>query len=502
MKTIQKQTLWGTIISFLGVFFGTLNQGFLIPKYLETEQLGLISILFSYSVILQVMGPLGFNYAGSKFFSKFEDSSNGHNGFLFLGLFFILIGIIISSFLLFLFKNWIIGTQIQSSNLFQDYFYFLYPLLIFNTLFNFFDNYAKNLRDTFWGVFLSQFFNRFGTFLATILVIFGFIDFQIFLKIWLFVQCVPALLIFLHILRLPGFSFKPNSYFFHSDFKNEFISFSIWSLFTGIGTIAIFKIDSILVYRYLGLSQIGIYNFCLLFGSVMSISYNINLKTATSFIIKSIQDEEWDKVERIYKKSSLTQAIFGFGILILSFSCLEILFSLINKPEFNAAVWPILIIGYTKIFDLISGMNTLILLYSKYYKWDIVLNGIFVIFLIFLNALLIPDFGINGASIALLFATIIYNFLRVSLIYKKFNLLPFKSSLIEIFIIGTILIGIGFILPDFKQDLISKIFTLFYKSLVLGGIFTFIVIKRNYSEDINEVFDKFLNYLKFLFIAK
>lgn len=502
MKTIQKQVLWGTVISFLGVFFGTLNQGFLIPKYLDTEQLGLISILVSYSVILQVTGPLGFNYAGSKFFTKFEDSKNGHKGFLFLGLVFILTGIIISSILLFFFKNWIIGTQIQSSNLFKNYFYYLYPLLIFNTLFNFFDNYAKNLKDTFFGVFLSQFFNRFGTFMATLFVIFGIINFELFLQIWLFVQCAPAFLILIYILRLPGFSIKPNFYFFQSGFKKDFFNFSTWSLFTGIGTIAIFKIDSILVYRYLGLSQIGIYNFCLLFGSVMSISYNINLKSATSFIIKSIQNEEWDIVERIYKKSSLTQTIFGFGVLILSFSNLEILFSLINKPEFNAAIWPVLIIGYTKIFDLMSGMNTLILLYSKYYKWDIFLNIIFVAFLIFLNALLIPNFGLKGASFALLFATIIYNLLRVVLIYRKFKLLPFESYLIEIFILGTILIVIGYYLPDFKQDLLSTLFTLFYKSFLLGGIFTFIVLKRNYSGDINEIFYKLSNYLKFLFTAK
>lgn len=502
MKTIQKQTLWGTLISFAGVFFGTINQGYLMPKYLQTDQIGLISILISYSVILQIIGPLGFHYAGSKYFPKFENPKEGHNGFLFIGLLFVLVGITIGAFFLFFFEDWIVGTQIESSKLFKDYFYFLYPLLICNSFFSIFDNYAKNLQDTVFGIFLNQLFNRIGAFIVTVLVIIGYLNFEQFIQLWVVSQCLPAILIFLYILFIPGSSFKPTAFFFKGGFRKDFISLAMWSLLTGLGTVAIFKLDSILVYMYLGLSQIGIYNFCLLFGSVMSISYNINVKTTTSFIIKSIHNEDWEKVKVIYQKSSLTQTIFGFGILILAFSNLEILFSLINKKEFDVAIWAILIIGYTKIVDLMTGINSLILLYSKYYRWDIYLNLIFVLIIVVLNAVLIPYFGINGAAFSLFLATVFYNFLRVAFLYKKFQIIPFKSQLLEVLLVGSIMIFIGFYLPDFKESILLKLITITYKSVVLGSVFSFIVIKRNYSTDFNELFFKGVSYLNDLFKAK
>lgn len=496
MKTIQKQTLWGTIISFIGVFFGTVNQGYLIPKYLETEQLGLISILLSYSVILQIIGTLGFNNAGSKFFPQFENQKNGHNGFLFLGLIFLTIGFCLASILLHFLKPWIVGTQINTSSLFSEYFYLLYPLMIFNSIYNYLENYAKNLKDTVFGIFLSQLFNRLGTLVATFFVIFGWINFHDFLKVWLVLQGIPPIALFIYIYFLPGFSLKPQKFFFYSTFKKDFYSFSIWSLITGLGTVAIFKIDSILVYRYLGLSQIGVYNFCLLFGSVMSISYNINIRASTSFIIHAIQKEEWDKVKRIYQKSSLTQTIFGFGILILAFSNLETLFSLIGKTEFSAATWAVLIIGYTKIVDLMTGINALILLYSQYYRWDILFNIFFIVFIIVLNYLLIPTYGLNGAALALLVATFVYNSLRVWLIHQKFGILPFKKSIIEIFIISSFLVFLGYFLPNLDGNYWMKSLSITYKSIVLASIFSSIILKRKYSEDFNDYFQQGLNYFK------
>lgn len=501
MKTIQNQTLWGTIISFIGIFIGTINQGILIPKYLETDQLGLISILLSYSGILAIISPLGFNNAGSKYFPKFENEKNGHNGYLFLGLIFILLGLIISSIILVFFEKYMVASN-EGSNLFNHYFNYLFPLLIFTSLFNFFDNYAKNLRYTVFGIFLGQLFNRLGTFLATILILLRLIDFHQFLILWMFVQCLPSLIMFFYILRIPGFSLLPQKFFGDSPFKKEFFRFAAWSLLTGIGTVAIFKLDSILVYRYLGLAQIGVYNFCLLFGSVMAVSYTINVKTSTSFVIKSIQNHDWVKVQRMYQKSSITQSIFGFLLLILAFSNLDVLFSLINKSEFNVATWAVLIVGFAKLVDLGTGINSLILLYSDYYRWDILLNGIFLIFIILFNSLLIPRFGINGAALALLFANLVYNLMRVGLLYKKLNIQPFKFALLEVIILGLILLFVGYQLPNYTSNLLEKMLTVTYKSIFLGGVFSIIVIKRNYSEDFNEIYSKMVSYLRSFLKAK
>lgn len=214
------------------------------------------------------------------------------------------------------------------------------------------------------------------------------------------------------------------------------------STITGISTLIIAHLDKILIYRYLGLSMTGIYGTVSLFGSVMGMSYMAVVKASAAIVIDSINTNDIPKLESIYKKSALTQ--FAFGCLVITgvYFSIDHLFHFI-KPQYEVGKNALLLIGFAKLIDLSNGINGLILSNSKYYKIDTFLVITFVGLLLILNNLLIPNYGLNGAGLAVLISMLYYNFTRTLVVYFNFGIQPFsyKQLLVGIFTLLILLIG-------------------------------------------------------------
>ena len=77
------------------------------------------------------------------------------------------------------------------------------------------------------------------------------------------------------------------------------------------------------------------------------------------------------------------------------------------------------IIGLSKYFDLLLGINNAIIFNSKYYKMVLTLGVLLVIIIVTLNSYFIPKFGLNGAAIATLIAITLYSLAKLFLSYLK-----------------------------------------------------------------------------------
>ena len=489
MSIIKRQTILGTVYSYIGVAIGTLTMALLVPNYFSKEEYGLIGMLTRDMMGFVVLISLGFNQAGNRFFSYFRDPRSNHRGYLFNGLLILAAGTVLVVFILYFFKDWLQFSEESDNSLYIRYYYLLIPLIISTGLFNLFDNYAKGLFDTVTGTFLSQLLIRLLVFICVLAYIFEQIDFHQFIIWWTVSMCLPSLLMIIHASRLGNFSLKFDPYFWQSDFRTEFFRFAAFGLTTTMATIIIQILDNRMVYTFLGLGMSGIYSFCLLFGSVMTMSYNANIKASTSIMLDSLLKNEMDKIKQIFVKSAITQLMFGVVVLVLVWASIDSIFSLV-KPEFAAGKTALIIIGLAKLYDLGSGINSLILPFSKYYKYDSLLAVSFIITLFVLNWFLIPRYGLNGAAAGTLLATIYYNSVRNFLIWKYFGIHPFSRKQMNVLLIGLVILGVGFLLPEIKGSFILSFVSVLYKSFILAILFAVSFYKLNISEEINQLIDK------------
>jgi O-antigen/teichoic acid export membrane protein len=491
MSVIKKQTILGTVYAYVGVLVGTIAQALIIPNFFSPEENGLLAMLMNWTLILVFITNLGFNSAGIRYFDAFRDGSKKHNGYLFNGLIFFLIGTILCIFILIFFKEQIISSSVADNALFEKYYYYIFPITVATALFNIFDNYAKGLYDTVMGNFLSQFLQRFLVLVVIILYVLSVFERSTFVLFWAIALSVPTVWMVIHAYRLGNFSLKPSSFLIKSTVFPEFLKFAGFSILTGLSSIIITKLDTLMVYEYLGLGQTGIYNTCMFFGSVMTISYNVTMKASTAIVLDAMGEKDYPKIQQIFVKSSITQLIFGVGLLCIVWANIDVLFSFI-KPEYAAGKYVILIIGLAKLYDLASGVNSLILAYSAYYRRDSLLVVTFVGLLFVLNHFMIPLWGLNGAAIAALVATIYYNSARNYLIWRYFRIHPYQWNLVYILLIGAVLAILGNYLPTFDASAIQRFFTLCYKTALLSSLYVFIIYKARFSPDLNGMVSRIL----------
>ncbi len=476
MSVIKKQAALSTLYSFIGVLVGTITQGFVIPNYLSTEQNGLLAIILSWATIFASTSGLGFNGAGTRFFNYFRDEKKQHHGYLNLGLRFVFVGIIITFLLLFLFKNQILKNSTGRSSLFEDYYWYIWPLSAFLLLFYLFDHYAKNLYNTIPGNFYLQVLQRVFSLLAILCVVFKWVSFADGVFLWMIALCLPTLFMFVNILKIDGFSLKKRPFPEGGVIQKEFYVFAAFSMITSISTLVITQLDKIMIYRLLDLSSTGIYNTCLLFGSVMSMSYMATNKASSAIVIDALHENDLPKIESIYQKSSIV--LFGSGMLLLLavYANIDHLFSFI-KPAYSVGKTALVVIGLAKLIDLGFGINALIISNSKHYKTDAFLVVSFILVLYALNHLLIPQYGLNGAAWATVVATLYFNLARTYLIWKNFNVLPFTKELASLIILGLLIFyGLKYV-PDYATQALGRFFEMCIKS----GLITVIVLMLVYT---------------------
>ncbi|MDD4757217.1 MAG: hypothetical protein PHG29_14160, partial [Prolixibacteraceae bacterium] len=73
MGIIIKQSIKGSIWSYLGVGVGFITTAYLFPNYLDTETIGLFSLLVSWSILLSQFFSRGINGVTARLFPYFRD---------------------------------------------------------------------------------------------------------------------------------------------------------------------------------------------------------------------------------------------------------------------------------------------------------------------------------------------------------------------------------------------------------------------------------------------
>ena len=81
----------------------------------------------------------------------------------------------------------------------------------------------------------------------------------------------------------------------------------------------------------------------------------------------------------------------------------------------------VLILGFSKLIDLGTGLNSHLLLSSKHWKIEFVTNIFLVLMAGVFNYFLVRKYGIIGSAWATLIAFTVYNAVRFFLIWKLFQ---------------------------------------------------------------------------------
>lgn len=317
MGIIVKQSVKGTTYVYLGLILGFITTGILFPRIYTPEQFGLLKIILAYATMITQFGTLGINGVTIRLFPFFRNPEKQNHGFLALVLTVGLIGFILSSVLLLLFKPLLIDISLDKSALFISYINYLFVVIFFQIFFSILDVYYSALLNSTLGTYLREVFQRILIIILIGCFFFDLLTFHQFVVAYIAALSVPTIYIIISLIREKKFSLKTDFAFLDKVMIRSILSVSVFSIFNGFSMNFIQNIDTIMITKMVGLSGTGIYGVCFFFGVVISMPSRSIYKIANVVSAEAWKTNDMKTIRDIYEKSCLTLFIIG-GLLFLA----------------------------------------------------------------------------------------------------------------------------------------------------------------------------------------
>ncbi len=489
MGIIQRQTIRSGIYIYFGVLIGFVNITLLYPEYLSTAQIGVLGLLVSWGSLFAQLGTLGFGGATIRFFPYFRNREKGHQGFFFLMMMVCLLGYLLFLVIFFLIKDWIIAEAGEES-LLRDYIYLLIPFTAFWLLFIMLDIYNRALYNSTTGTFLNETLARVFVLVLLYPYILDWFNFETYVDLYVVSRGILVVLLVLFLFWKKDISLRPDFSLLNRGMRKDMFSLSFYSLITGFSTIAIMRIDAIMISSFYTESDVGIYLTTFYFGTLVSLPSRALRGITPTLVADAFKANNNEEVSEIYRKSTITQMIAGAYLLIGIWANIQNIFEILPE-EFQAGMYVILYIGIMNFIKMLTGINDVVIGYSKYYRFNTYSMLGWLALIILTNWWLLPIMGISGAALASLLSVIAVDLSRALYIYFRFGFQPFGPSHLYILGIGAGVYLISLLIPPLDHYILDI--------LVRGSLITLLFVPAIYfSRTSPEINSLILHYIRFL----
>jgi len=490
MGIIVKQSIKGSIWSYIGVGIGFITTAYLYPNYLSTEMVGLFGLLLSYSVMFAQFSSLGINGVTSRLFPYFRNPESKHNGYLFIAISVAMVGFTLFVLAYFIFSPWLIQSNMEKSKLFADHVYLLIPLTFFMLIFSLLDIYNKLLYNAVLGTFLTEFLQRFLILVVVLIYAFGLINTPFLILFFVLAACFKGIYIVFYSLFKGELNLRPKLNFVSKNLRNEMASVALFSILTGVGGSLVFSLDKILVNQLLGLSDTGVYTIAFYFGTLVLIPSRSLLRISGTLIADAWKRNDRKYISDIYTRSCINQfiiAAFLFGGIWINIDNILIILG----PEYAGAKWVIFFIALANVIEMGTGANAHVIAYSKYYRVTLYFLLILVVMVVVSIFLFIPKWGIVGAAVAIMLSVFLNNLMRFVFILQKYKMQPISIK----FIIVPIVFGVAYFISG-RIDGLPLIANILFRSAIFTLIFGGLILFLKVSDDVNTQVAKIVVYVK------
>ena len=493
MGVIIRQSIITTIISYLGAVIGYVNLFYLFPRFLSPEQVGVMRTMQDAAILMAQFAQFGLAQSIIRFYPRFSGSKEQtHN---FFNLIIILATITFGVFLLayLIFESSILSYFQQNAGDFLQYSKLALYLTFTTIMTTLFEVYARSLLKNVVPNLLKEIVTRLLLGILVLAYFIGYVDFEQVMQLSVFIYIICMIVLSYYLFHGGHLGGSMNIKMIPGSVIKELISFSLFSFAGTAGLIVIGKVDSLMVASLLGLAPVAIYTTAFYMATVIEIPKRAITQISSPLISRGFEKNDREEIKKIYHKTALNQFIIGTLLLIGIVANLDSIFALMPKGEiYQAGKWVVVIVGAGKLTDMLFGPSSEIIIYSKYYWFNIVLIILLAAVLVTVNNLLIPDYGIVGAAIGAALALVAFNIVKFIFIWMKLDLQPFSFDFIKVILIGSASWICHTLIPRIDFTIADMI----VRSAVITLVFGTLTFLMKVSPEGNDLFRKGIDFLK------
>jgi len=472
------KTAKGTVFIFVATFIGlgiSYFFGVLVARFIGPSSYGQFSLGLTLFNVIAILSVFGLDNAILKYMPEYsnKDQVNNDINLLLSGL---IIGGVISVILSFLFY---LNSEYLSNKIFNDedlslifkYFSIGIPAYVLTTI-------SLSMLQAKHNIYLRISIKYFSEPLIKILIAGGllFIGLEIEAAILAFVFSLWFSLILCYIglrrnLNISSFSLD-EKYGVRSTLRNLFTYSS--PLLIGLIFITVANRSDFILLGYMKTSfDVGLYAAAFQTTAIIVIVLQSVESIVAPHISEALNTKEIEKINNIYTMSLRWVVILGVPLFVIFITQAKLILSIFGE-EFVAATTAFVVLATGHFINLTTGSSNYILLFlgrTKLVMLNQIINSILIVLL---NVLLINEYGILGAAISMLVATLVVNVIRIVQVYRILNIHPYELYLLKPVVAGILLYVVVLILNNvdivYQVPLIFLSILLYVVGLVLLGM--------------------------------
>lgn len=498
MGIVIKQSIRGTLVNYVGIAIGFLTTFFVMTAYLTQEEIGLTRVMIDAAILFSSFAQLGTSSSIIRFFPFFKDEQNKHHGFFFWTLVVPLVGFLVFMVVVKCLHGVIIQTFSKNSELFVNYFRFVFPLSLFMLYQTVFEANANVLMRIVVPKFVREVGVRLGLLVSYLL--YGYwqiINLDGLVVAICIIYFIAALVDFLYLLTLGKISFKPDFSVFTKPLLKDILFYTLFLLLNAITVSVMPLLNTFFLSAGMGLSFTGIYAIANYIATVVEVPNRSLNAIVQPEISESIKNKDMSHAEYLCKSVSLHLMLSSALIFFFIWINIDALFMLLpNGADYEAGKSVVLILGITKVMGATLFVSSSALNYSKYYYGTLIFTVLLTVTAVGLNVLLIPKYGMDGAALSQFFSYFIYYVSLLWLVYVKLNVNIFSKAQLKIIVLVAFLFLLNYgwttwfyplSLEIFQSEKVAAIADAVVKSAVLMTLSVLICYHWHISEEINKL---------------
>ena len=403
MGVIAKQSIRGTIVTYLGIAVGVVTTFFVLTRFLTTEEIGLARVLIDAAVLFVGLAQLGTSSSVIRFYPYFHNDSEEDHGFFFWALVVPFIG-----FVLFALIYWACRVPLgawfgDKSPLFVEYYYFVLPLAFFMLYQTICETTCNVLMHIVVPRAVRELVVRIGLLVIYLLYAFDILSLD-GLVIGICVNYALAALINLcYFFSLQKISLRPDWNFLRENtpLVRRYLVYTGFLIISAATTTLAPTLSSFFVTAKMGLDSTGVFAIATYMAVMVSVPFRSVTAIASPQLARAIKEQNREEGSKLIQQVTRNLLLIGGFILLLIWINIDLIFHILpNGETFAPAKNVVLILGVSQLVLATFSICLTTLNYSRFYAISLLLSLILTISALVLNNYLVPLWGMDGAAIS------------------------------------------------------------------------------------------------------
>ena len=448
MGIIAKQSIRGTIVTYLGIAVGVVTTFFVLTRFLTAEEIGLTRVLIDAATLFIGLAQLGTSSSIIRFYPYFIDEKKNDHGFFFWAIVVPFIG-----FILFACLYWACSIPLsawfgEKSPLFVEYYYLVLPIAFFMLYQTICESTCNVLMHIVVPRAVRELWVRVGLLVIYLLYAFRVLSLD-GLVIGLCINyAIAALINICYFFSLQRINLRPDWQFLRENKQlvRRYIIYTGFLITSAITTTLAPTLSSFFVTAKMGLDSTGIFAIATYMAVMVSVPYRSVTAIASPQLARAIKEQNTKECSTLLRQVTHNLLLIGGFILLCIWVNIDLIFHILpNGSIYATAKNVVLILGVSQLILATFSICFTALNYSRFYAFSLLFSLILTISAILLNQYFIPILGMEGAALSNLLSYGLYYLLiivtlvplcKIQVIDRKWWII--LALLVTLFVLNTL----------------------------------------------------------------